>query len=72
MGPYVKADFKDLINMRKKNKTIIGIIGLGYVGLPLLLLTNKKFKVYGFDIDKKKLSNFKTINLIFLTYPIKK
>ena len=41
--------------MIKKNKTIIGVIGLGYVGLPLLLLINKKFKVYGFDIDKKKI-----------------
>ena len=59
MAPYVKADFKDLINMRKKNKTIIGIIGLGYVGLPLLLLINKKFKVYGFDIDKKKIEQLK-------------
>ena len=39
--------------MIKKNKKIIGVIGLGYVGLPLLLLINKKFKVYGFDIDKK-------------------
>ena len=45
--------------MRKKNKTIIGVIGLGYVGLPLLLLINKKFKVYGFDIDKKKIEQLK-------------
>ncbi|MFH1727768.1 MAG: nucleotide sugar dehydrogenase [Pseudomonadota bacterium] len=39
-----------------KNKDInIGIIGLGYVGLPLLLEFGKKdFKVFGFDIDEKK------------------
>ena len=33
----------------------IGIIGLGYVGLPLALLySEKKFKVTGFDIDARK------------------
>ena len=39
--------------MQKKN--IIGLIGLGYVGLPLLLQINKKFTVYGFDIDDHKI-----------------
>jgi UDP-N-acetyl-D-glucosamine dehydrogenase len=34
----------------------IGVIGLGYVGLPLvLLLSEQKFKVTGFDIDDKKI-----------------
>src|SRR5437763_12052758 len=38
----------------------IGIIGLGYVGLPLtLLFSEEKFTVTGFDIDQKK---FKTLN----------
>ncbi len=33
----------------------VGIIGLGYVGLPLALLYNEqKFPVTGFDIDQKK------------------
>ncbi len=33
----------------------VGIIGLGYVGLPLALLySEQKFKVTGFDIDKRK------------------
>ena len=43
--------------MRKKIN--IGIIGLGYVGLPLLLLINKKFNVFGFDKDKSKVSSLK-------------
>ena len=34
-----------------KKKLNVGIIGLGYVGLPLLLLINKKFNVFGFDKD---------------------
>ena len=35
----------------------VGIIGLGYVGLPLALLFNdQKFSVTGFDIDARKVS----------------
>jgi UDP-N-acetyl-D-glucosamine dehydrogenase len=33
----------------------VGVIGLGYVGLPLALLyTDQKYRVTGFDIDKRK------------------
>src|SRR3984885_1011583 len=36
----------------------IGVIGLGYVGLPLsLLLCGAGFKVTGFDIDEKKVAD---------------
>ncbi len=35
----------------------VGIIGLGYVGLPLALLySEQKFRVTGFDIDARKIS----------------
>jgi UDP-N-acetyl-D-glucosamine dehydrogenase len=35
----------------------IGIVGMGYVGLPLaLLFSEEKFQVTGFDIDAKKVS----------------
>ena len=40
----------------KKNKDKIGIIGLGYVGLPLALEFSKKNKVLGFDLDKRRIS----------------
>ena len=42
--------------MRTKNfyKNKIGIIGLGYVGLPLAVEFSKKFDVIGFDNNKKK------------------
>jgi len=43
--------------MNKKN--IIGIIGLGYVGLPLALQFGKKFNVVGFDINKKRINQLK-------------
>ena len=40
------------------NKSVaIGIIGLGYVGLPLVIrFVEQKFKVIGFDIDSAKCS----------------
>ena len=42
-------------NKIQKREARVGIIGLGYVGLPLaLLFTEQKFKVTGFDIDKNK------------------
>jgi UDP-N-acetyl-D-glucosamine dehydrogenase len=44
---------------RLENRTAkIGVIGLGYVGLPLsLLLAEAGFKVTGFDIDANKVSD---------------
>ena len=45
-----------LLRSRIQNRTThVGIIGLGYVGLPLaLLLTEERFPVTGFDIDAQK------------------
>ena len=46
---------KNKINKISKKHSIIGVIGLGYVGLPLALcFVEEKFKVLGFDIDQKK------------------
>jgi UDP-N-acetyl-D-glucosamine dehydrogenase len=46
------TDLKARIEARKAR---VGIIGLGYVGLPLALLySEQKFPVTGFDIDQKK------------------
>lgn len=47
-----------LVNRLKTKSAVIGIIGLGYVGLPLALRYNEiGFKVIGFDIDKSKIDN---------------
>ena len=37
----------------------ICIVGLGYVGLPLMALLAKYFDVTGFDIDRKKIDNIR-------------
>ncbi len=45
-----------LLKKIKSKKAVIGIIGLGYVGLPLALtFAEKGFKVIGFDIDENKI-----------------
>lgn len=36
----------------------IGIIGLGYVGLPLAVEFGKKFSTVGFDINQKGSLNY--------------
>jgi len=44
-----------LINLIVQKKAIIGIVGLGYVGLPLSLrYAEAGYKVIGFDIDPEK------------------
>src|SRR3954471_24302245 len=52
----VQGDLAEKLKARLDNRTAkIGIMGLGYVGLPLALLySEQKFPVTGFDIDKKK------------------
>ena len=42
-----------------KQKFKIGIIGLGYVGLPLAVAFAKKFPVVGFDLNIERISQLK-------------
>ena len=37
-------------------KIKIGVIGLGYVGLPVAIAFSKKYKVHGFDINSKRIN----------------
>ena len=39
-----------------KKKLRIGIIGLGYVGLPLAVAFAKHFNVVGYDSDKERIA----------------
>ena len=44
----------------QKRKALIGIIGMGYVGLPLVLrFCEEGFRVLGFDVDCKKVAQLK-------------
>ena len=58
MEPSKMAD--QLIQKILKKDALIGIIGMGYVGLPLVLrFCEEDFRVLGFDIDSKKVSTLK-------------
>ena len=51
---------KKLNNLIDTKKCSVGIIGLGYVGLPLsILFVKNNFKIIGFDVDKKKIAKIK-------------
>ena len=53
-----------LINKIKQQSANVGIIGLGYVGLPLSsAFLNIGFKVYGFDIDIKKIKKLNKVKI---------
>ena len=46
---------EDLIGKIRSHRAVIGIIGLGYVGLPLVLrFGEEKFSILGFDVDEEK------------------
>jgi len=40
----------------------IGIIGLGYVGLPLAVEFGRRFKTFGFDIDPLRIKSLQNLN----------
>ena len=43
----------------KLEKVKIGIIGQGYVGLPLAIEFGKKYPTLGFDINKNRIDQLK-------------
>ena len=48
---------EELINKFNEKSAVIGIVGLGYVGLPLALRYSEVgYKVIGFDIDPDKIN----------------
>ena len=51
---------KNLVKRLKDKTAVIGVIGLGYVGLPLCLrFINKKFKVIGIENNLQKIDQLK-------------
>src|SRR5437016_1486232 len=53
--PVASFHIAELTASVEQRQARVGIIGLGYVGLPLALLYSaRKFKVTGFDIDQRK------------------
>jgi len=46
--------FKDLRERIASGKAVVGVLGLGYTGLPLALALIERFRVIGFDTDAQK------------------
>jgi UDP-N-acetyl-D-mannosaminuronate dehydrogenase len=48
-------NIEDLLRRIEARSAVVGVIGLGYVGLPLALVFEEAgFRVIGFDVDAKK------------------
>ncbi|UPW82595.1 nucleotide sugar dehydrogenase [Lysinibacillus sp. Ag94] len=61
MGIKIESPILALSKKIKTGSAVIGVIGLGYVGLPLALeIVNKGFEVIGFDKDNEKISKLKS------------
>src|SRR5581483_6548654 len=59
-----------LVSKVQAREAHVGIIGLGYVGLPLaLLFSEQKFPVTGFDIDQKKVDTLSSGGSYFFRIP---
>ena len=43
----------------KLNKISVGVIGLGYVGLPIAIEFGKKVRTFGFDNNIKRINTLK-------------
>ncbi len=50
---------KDLLKKLKSREAPLGVVGLGYVGLPLACLFAEKYRVVGFDIKKDRVEELK-------------
>ncbi len=49
-----------LLDAVQNQSIIIGVVGLGYVGLPLAVEFGKKYKVIGFDINQERIKELKS------------
>ena len=65
MSKFYNLNKRNIIN----NKINIAVIGLGYVGLKLLIhFSASNNKVYGIDIDKKKILSIKKKKILYQLY----
>ena len=58
MGWGINVD--KLISKINDNSAVVGIMGLGYVGLPLAMVFAKKFNVIGYDVSENTVTTLKS------------
>jgi UDP-N-acetyl-D-glucosamine dehydrogenase len=55
-----RPSIEELVSRYRDRTAIVAVIGLGYVGLPLVnALVNAKFDVIGFDVDAEKIASLR-------------
>jgi UDP-N-acetyl-D-glucosamine dehydrogenase len=60
----------ELLQRIQSRQARIGIVGMGYVGLPLsLLFSEQRFRVTGFDIDPRKVTTLNTSGTYIVRIP---
>ena len=51
------SSFESLVNRLERREATIGVIGLGYVGVPLIhVIVKAGYIALGFDIDQRKVN----------------
>ncbi len=50
---------KRLLDVVENGSAVIGVVGLGYVGLPVALSFARKYRVIGYDIDEAKIEKLR-------------
>jgi len=62
-GPGTTIEWVEGLRSKiRSRKAVIGVIGLGYVGLPLSILFAEDFRVYGFDTNSALIKNLQEGN----------
>lgn len=57
---FRESDIMSIISRIANKEAVVGVVGLGYVGLPLLLaFAAKGFRCVGFDVDVRKIESIK-------------
>jgi UDP-N-acetyl-D-glucosamine dehydrogenase len=50
---------EELIEKINNGSAVVGLVGLGYVGLPLAIAFAQKFRVYGYDVDSSTIARLR-------------
>ena len=48
-----------LLRMIDDRQMVVGVVGLGYVGMPIAVAFARKIKVVGFDLNEKKIQMYR-------------
>ena len=56
MGPAPEIDELTSIEALSRREAHVAVVGLGYVGTPLMAVLHRHYSVYGFDTDRRRIA----------------